>query len=161
MSNTSTNGKRPWRKLRGTGFKHTLPYVWRFSNVWVFVFLVSLPGTVTGFLMSDVLTEEGREATLRFMYTQMPIMMVVIAVLSVMLTARLAGPFVAIKRAFADVAAGDMTRRLRFRREDRHLADIEDGFNAMMERVESQVRNSIGVPPPEVTPKEETVEAGA
>ena len=125
-------------KLRGTGFKHTLPYLWRYSNIWFLVFLVSAPGTFIGFLMTDVLTEAGREAVLSFLFTRMPIVVVAVAMLAMMLTARLAGPFVALTRAFADVAAGDMSRRLRFRGDENHLEGVEDGFNAMMETVEKQ-----------------------
>ena len=127
-------------RLRGSGFKHTLPYLWPYSSIWVLVFLVSAPGTFIGFLMTDVLTEEGREATQAFLLTRMPIVVVAVALLAVVLTARLAGPFVALKRAFADVAAGDMRRRLEFRDGESHLRGVEDGFNAMMDAVESHLQ---------------------
>jgi methyl-accepting chemotaxis protein len=131
-------------RLRGTGFKHTLPYLWPYSSIWVLVFLVSVPGTFIGFLMTDVLTEEGRAAVEAFLITRMPIVVVAVAMLAVMLTARLAGPFVALKRAFADVAAGDMRRRLAFRDGERHLRGVEDGFNAMMDSVERHVHGQDG-----------------
>ena len=131
-------------RLRGTGFKHTLPYLWHYSNIWFLVFLFSAPGTFIGFLMTDVLTEEGREATRAFLFTRMPIVVVAVAMLAVVLTARLAGPFIALKRTFADVAAGDMKRRLEFRGGETHLRGVEDGFNAMMDAVEGHVQGQDG-----------------
>ena len=131
-------------RLRGTGFKHTLPYLWHYSSIWFLVFLVSAPGTFIGFLMTDVLTEEGREAAQAFLFTRMPIVVLAVAMLAVMLTARLAGPFIALKRAFGDVAAGDMRRRLEFRGGESHLQGVEDGFNAMMDTVQRHVQGQDG-----------------
>ncbi len=131
-------------KFRGMGFKHTLPYVWHYSNTWFLVFLVSAPGTFIGFLMTDVLTEAGRKAALSFLFTRMPIVVVTVAMLAMMLTARLAGPFIALKRAFADVAAGDVGRRLRFRGGENHLRSVQDGFNTMMDAIEQNTKDRAG-----------------
>ena len=127
-------------RFRGSGFKHTLPYLWHYSNIWFLVFLVSGPGTFVGFLLSDVLTDEGREAVRTFLITRMPIVMVAVILLAVMLTTRLAGPFVALKRAFADVAEGNMSRRLKFRTDEKCLDSVADGFNTMMDTVERTVQ---------------------
>ncbi|MEA2691020.1 MAG: hypothetical protein QOJ16_407, partial [Acidobacteriota bacterium] len=58
--------------------------------------------------------------------------------LALFTTQRLAGPFIALKRACEDVKDGNLARRVRFRRADGHLLEVEAAFNEMMESLEGR-----------------------
>ena len=54
--------------------------------------------------------------------------------LGILTAHRVAGPYMRIIRAFRAVENGEFDHRLRFRTYD-HLKDVEDAFNAMMDRI--------------------------
>ena len=127
---------------RGSGIKLTLPFVLWYSTLWFIVLVVTVPVfSVASYLtMADVLPEEGRRNLIFVLVTRTPLLILTVAGLAIFTTHRLAGPFIALKRAFDDVREGNIDRVLRFRRSDAHLRGVEDSFNGMMEAMRSKVR---------------------
>lgn len=128
------------RAIRGAAVKLTYPYVLRYMGLWLVVTtLAILVFTVTSyFLLADRLagTELRRFATVLF--AQMVVVILALVALALFTTHRLAGPFIALKRAFEDVKDGDLSRRLQFRRADPHLVEVATAFNEMMESLEAK-----------------------
>ncbi len=120
------------RKIRGSGFKHTLPAVLPFSAVWFFVVVLAAPVITVSMMLGSIVPPSLHGDVRFFLVTRMPVMALAVTGLAIFTTTRVAGPFVPLKRAFEDVACGDMDRRLRFRREDKHLRELEAAFNEMM-----------------------------
>ncbi len=130
------------RHIRGSGFRHTLPAVFRFSALWVIVVVLTATGIIVGMILSDLVHPALRGEAWFFLATRVPIIALVAVGIGIFTTNRLAGPWVLLTRAFKDVEGGDMDYRIRFRDSDRHLRDVETGFNRMMvalnERAESR-----------------------
>jgi methyl-accepting chemotaxis protein len=122
------------QQVRGTGVRITLPYILRFSGMWVLVTtLVAVVFGVTSYLvMFDQLSEEARRHLMVVLAIQTVLVVLAVVLLAVFSTHRLAGPIIAIRRALEDVKAGNLSRELRFRRTDPHLAEIAVAFNDMM-----------------------------
>lgn len=122
------------QQVRGSGVRHTLPYILRFSGVWILVTsLVAVVFGVTSYLvMFDQLSEEARRHLVVVLSVQTALVVLAVILLAVFSTHRLAGPMIAIQRAMEDVKAGDLSRELRFRRTDPHLTEISTAFNEMM-----------------------------
>jgi methyl-accepting chemotaxis protein len=121
-------------RVRGFGVRFTLPYVVRFSGVWVLVTtLITVVFGITSFLVTaDQLGEEGRRHLMAVLAIQTALMVLALLLLAVFNTHRVAGPLIGIRRALEDVKAGNLERELRFRRTDPHLEEIERAFNEMM-----------------------------
>jgi nitrogen fixation/metabolism regulation signal transduction histidine kinase len=128
--------------MRGTGFKFALPYVLRYSWVWIVVVVAAVPvfSVASYILTAGLLTEDAQGHLWTVVLTRTPLIALAVVVLAVFTTQRLAGPFVALKRAFEDVKSGDLDRRLRFRRSDAHLRDVENAFNDMMDALQQRLR---------------------
>jgi len=128
------------RAIRGAAVKLTYPYVLRYMGLWLVVTtLVVLVFTVTSyFLLADRLAGAELRRFAIILFAQMVCVMLALVALALFTTHRLAGPFIALKRAFDDVKAGDLTRRLRIRRADGHLLAVETAFNEMMESLEAK-----------------------
>lgn len=129
------------QQVRGTGIRFTLPYVLRFSGVWILVTtVVVIVFAVTSYLvMFDRLSESARQDLILVLSIQTALAVLAVILLAVFSTHRLAGPLVGIRRAMEDVKAGDLNRQLRFRRSDPHLEEIENAFNEMMEAIRQRV----------------------
>lgn len=130
------------QKRRGSGIKLTLPFVLWYSTLWFIVLVVTVPvfSVASYFMMADILPEDSRRDLVFVLVTRTPLIILTVAGLAIFTTHRLAGPFIALKRAFDDVRDGNIDRVLRFRRSDAHLRGLEDAFNGMMEAVRSRVR---------------------
>ncbi|MFP5287282.1 MAG: hypothetical protein ACLGI9_16200 [Thermoanaerobaculia bacterium] len=128
------------QQVRGTGIRFTLPYVLRFSGVWILVTtVVVIVFAVTSYLvMFDRLSESARQDLILVLSIQTALAVLAVVLLAVFSTHRLAGPLVGIRRAMEDVKAGDLNRQLRFRRSDPHLEEIENAFNEMMEAIRAR-----------------------
>jgi len=128
------------QQVRGTGVRFTLPYVLRFSGVWILLTtVVVIVFAVTSYLvMFDRLTEGARQDLILVLSVQTALAVLAVVLLAVFSTHRLAGPLVGIRRAMEDVKAGDMNRRLQFRSSDPHLEEIETAFNEMMESIRAR-----------------------
>ncbi len=123
--------KKNW-KLRGSGFKHTLPSVWPYSAVWVLVVVLTPPVITVAMMMGDVVPESTHSDIWFFLLTRVPVVALAAVGLAIFTTNRVAGPFIYLRRVFEDVKGGDMDRRLQFRQADKHLQKIETAFNEMM-----------------------------
>ena len=130
------------RYIRGSGFRHTLPAVFRFSALWVFLVVLTPPIVIVGMVLSDLVPPTLQGEVWFFLYTRTPLIALVAIGIAIFTTNRLAGPWIYLARALEKVEHGDMDFRIRFRRLDTHLRDVEAGFNRMMvalnERVESR-----------------------
>lgn len=133
-------------EVRGTGVRYTMRYVLRFSGLWLFVCVLTLVVfAVTSYMgLFDRLDEAGRNRLMMVLVIQTIAVILGMVCLAVFTTHRIAGPLVGLRRAFDDVKAGDLHRRLRFREADRHLADVETSFNEMVDSLRARVADSRG-----------------
>ena len=130
--------------VRGSGFRHTLPAVIRFSGLWFVLLMLPTPLITVSMMMRGIIPPELHGDVWFFLLTRMPIVALAGIVLAILTTTRVAGPMVLLKRVFEDVKGGDMDRRLSFRKSDEHLREVETAFNEMMvalsERADSRRR---------------------
>ncbi len=118
--------------IRGSGFRHTLPAVFKFSALWVFVFMLPIPIITISMMMRGLVSPELHGDVWFFLFTRMPLVALAGIALAIVTTTRVAGPMVLLKRVCEDVKGGDMDRRLSFRESDEHLRGLESAFNEMM-----------------------------
>jgi nitrogen fixation/metabolism regulation signal transduction histidine kinase len=128
-------------QVRGTGVRYTMRYVLRFSGLWLFVCVLTLVVfAVTSYMgLFDRLDEAGRNRLMMVLVIQTIAVALGMVCLAVFTTHRIAGPLVGLRRAFDDVKAGDLHRRLRFREADRHLEDVETSFNEMVDTLRARI----------------------
>jgi nitrogen fixation/metabolism regulation signal transduction histidine kinase len=121
-------------QFRGSGVRLTLPYVMRFSGLWLVVTLVAvLVFALTSYLsLADRLTDAGRDRLLMVLGVQTIFVVLAVVALAIFTTHRLAGPLIAIRRACEDVRDGKLDRTLRFRRSDPQFSEVEAAFNDMV-----------------------------
>ena len=118
--------------LRGSGFRHTLPAVFKFSAIWFVLLMLPTPIIIVSMMMKGLVSPELHGDVWFFLFTRMPIVALAGIALAILTTTRVAGPMVHLKRVFEDVKGGDMDRRLSFRKSDEHLRGLETAFNEMM-----------------------------
>jgi nitrogen fixation/metabolism regulation signal transduction histidine kinase len=130
-----------YQGVRGTGVRFTLRYVPRFSGLWLVVCVMTLVVfALTSYLgLANSLGEIGRSRLLLVLTLQTACVILGMVALAIFTTHRLAGPLIALLRAFQDVKAGDLGRQLRFRQTDSHVAELESEFNAMMASIRQRV----------------------
>ncbi len=131
------------KKIRGSGFKHTLPAVLPFSAVWVFVVVLAAPVITVAMMLGSVVPPSLHGDVWFFLLTRMPAIALAVTALAIFTTTRVAGPLVLLRRAFEDVKGGDMDRRLQFRRADKHLRELETAFNEMMMALRERAFNEM------------------
>ena len=136
------------QQVRGSGVRLTLPYVLRFSGLWLVVTVLAvLVFALTSYLaLFDRLTDAGRSRLLMVLSLQTVFVLLAVIALAIFTTHRLAGPVIAIRRALEDVRDGKLDRMLRFRRSDPHLGEIEEAFNEMTASLRDRVAKG-GQPP--------------
>lgn len=127
--------------MRGTGIRFTLPFVLRFSGLWLLVgVLTLLVFAVTSYLgLFDRLDDAGRTRFLVVLGIQTVSVILGMVGLAIFTTHRVAGPLIGIQRALDDVKAGNLERELHFRKSDRHLESLEVSFNEMMVAVRERI----------------------
>ena len=86
-------------KIRGSGFKHTLPAVIPVAGVWVVVLVLSAPVLMVSMMTSGIVPASLHGAVWFFLLTRSPIIALVGIGLAIVTTARVAGPMVHLKRA--------------------------------------------------------------
>ncbi len=118
--------------VRGSGFRHTLPAVFKSSALWVVVVVLTAPVLTVGMMLSGIVPPASHGDVWFFLLTRMPLIVLVAIGLAIFTTTRVAGPMVHLKRVCEDVKGGDMDRRLSFRQSDDHLRGLETAFNGMM-----------------------------
>ncbi|HTQ79249.1 MAG TPA: methyl-accepting chemotaxis protein [Thermoanaerobaculia bacterium] len=130
------------RAVRGSGVKLTSPYVLRYLGLWLVVTILAvLVFSVTSYyLFADRLTGGELRRFAGILLVQTICVVLAIVALALFTTHRLAGPLIALKRAFDDVKAGNLGRRLQFRRTDVQLHEVATAFNEMMESLETRLK---------------------
>ncbi len=128
-------------KFRGSGYKHTLPWVLPTFAIWVVVLVVTAPVLSITMMLSGLVPAYLHSDIWFFLLTRTPAIAAAGIGLAVLMSTRVAGPLIQLGRAFDDIKAGDMDRRLHFRKGDKAYRGLETSFNEMMvvlrERVES------------------------
>jgi nitrogen fixation/metabolism regulation signal transduction histidine kinase len=123
------------RKLRGTGVRHTLPFVGRFAGLWMLVtsaaVLVAAVSTYLVFAQQHEGASIGRVLAMQTVFT-----ILAVGALAVFTTHRLAGPWIAVRRALEAVRDGNLDDRLRIRTQDVHIKGVEHAFNEMLESLQ-------------------------
>lgn len=121
------------RNVRGAGVHFTLPYVLRYSALWLVVTLaaVVLFGITSYLVAAERLSGEALNNMALLLTFQTVFLILAVIALAVFTTHRLAGPYIAIKRALEEVKQGELDRPLRLRTADLHLKEIERSFNEM------------------------------
>jgi methyl-accepting chemotaxis protein len=130
------------RAIRGSGVKLTSPYVLRYLGLWMVVTILAvLVFSITSYyLFADRLSGIELRRFASILLIQTVCVVLAIVALALFTTHRLAGPYIALRRAFEDVQGGDLARRLHFRRSDIHLQEVEAAFNQMMESLEGSAK---------------------
>ena len=128
-------------KVRGSAFRMTLPYVLRFSGLWLLIggLAVLALAMTSYFQVSDRLTPAGRETLVIQLAVRGTLVVLAMVGLAIFTTHRLAGPLIAIRRAFEDVRDGELDRGLTFRSSDRHLREVETAFEEMMASMRERI----------------------
>ena len=130
--------------FRGSGFRHTLRAVFKFSAIWFVLLMLPTPILTVSMMMRGIVPPELHRDIWFFLFTRMPLLALAGIALAILTTTRVAGPVVLLKQVFEDVKGGDMDRRLSFRQNDGHLRGLETAFNEMMvalsERADSRRR---------------------
>jgi len=130
--------------LRGTGFKHTLRWVFPYFAVWVVVLTISAPVLTISMMYSGLVPEYLHGDIWFFLFTRVPLIALAGVGLAVFSTARTAGSMVKLTRVFVEVTAGDLDSRLHFRRGDEAYQELETAFNEMMVAVNDRVDSHEG-----------------
>lgn len=131
---------QPTRRRRGTGLKHTLPLIGRFAGLWMgtTVAAVAVASASTYLLLSGTLSDENLGRMMEILVVQTSLLLVAVFALGVFTTHRLAGPWIAVRRALEDVADGNLERRLTLRASDTYLEEVEVAFNDMIDSLKSE-----------------------
>jgi nitrogen fixation/metabolism regulation signal transduction histidine kinase len=136
------------QQVRGSGVRLTLPYVLRYSGLWLLVTgLAVVVFAVTLYLsLTDRLTAAGNQRLMLILGVQTLCLLAAVFALAIFTTQRLAGPLIAIRRSLEAVRDGKLDTTLRFRSTDPHLDDIEAAFNDMAAALRSRAGGD-GKPP--------------
>ncbi len=122
-------------EVRGSGVRRTLPFVMPFSGLWLVVTTAAMVMFgITCYLVassSPLLDDTARGRLALVLTLQTVFLIAAVVALAIFTTHRLAGPYVALIRAFEAVKRGDMERPLRFRSTDLHLREVEVSFDEM------------------------------
>ena len=136
------------RRIRGTGVHFTLPYVLRYSALWLVVTVaaVVLFGITSYLVASQRLDGEALRHVALILTLQTVFLILAVIALAVFTTHRLAGPYIALKRALEEVKQGELDRPLRLRTADIHLKEIEASFNEMTAALRERLPGNPGAP---------------
>jgi len=125
------------RKLRGSGVRHTLPFVGRFAGLWMLVtsaaVLVAAVSTYLLFAQDHEGASVGKVLAMQTVFT-----ILAVGALAVFTTHRLAGPWIAVRRALEAVRDGNFDDRLRIRTQDVHIKSVEHAFNEMLDTLQGR-----------------------
>src|SRR5581483_10928728 len=101
------------KRLRGTGVQHTIGFVGRFSGLWMIVTIAAVLVAAGSTYM--VFAERFEGATqarfVRALALQTGITVIAVIALAIFTTHRLAGPWIAVRRALEACATASSTRR--------------------------------------------------
>ena len=121
------------KKLRGSGVRYTLPFIGRFVGMWVLVTVAAVAvAAVSSYLVFTERTPGAGGAVAGPLVVQTVLILLAVIGLGIFTTHRLAGPWIAVRRALDRVREGDLETPLRIRSNDGHLRDVERSFNEMI-----------------------------
>ena len=120
------------KRLRGSGVRHTLPMLGRFAGLWLVVALAAVAVAVTSTWLAMQASSEDGVAGMG-LAVETGLLVLALVALAVFTTHRLAGPWIAVRRALDRVRDGDLETPLRIRTVDPYLRDVERAFNEMRE----------------------------
>jgi nitrogen fixation/metabolism regulation signal transduction histidine kinase len=130
-------------EVRGSGVRHTLPFVMPFSGLWLVVTVAAMMVFgITSYLAasSSPLLDDAARGRVAIVLAVQTLVLILAAIgLAVFTTHRLAGPYVAMIRAFEAVKNGNLERPLRFRTSDVHLREVETSFEAMLAALRERI----------------------
>ncbi len=133
------------KEYRGSGYKHTLPWVFPYFAIWVFVLVLTAPVLTIAMMLSGLVPSYLHGDIWFFLFTRVPAIAVAGIGLAVFTSVRAAGPMVQLRRAFEAVTRGDLDRRVRFRQGDKSYRGLETAFNEMMAAVSERADSPTGV----------------
>jgi nitrogen fixation/metabolism regulation signal transduction histidine kinase len=96
---------------------------------------VLVASSSTYLLLADSLAPEVLSEMTQILVVQTSLLLLAVFGLGVFTTHRLAGPWIAVRRALDDVADGNFDRTLTVRQADAYLKEVEGSFNDMMETI--------------------------
>ncbi len=135
-------------EVRGSGVRRTLAFVMPFSGLWLVVTIAAMVVFgVTCYLVastSPLLDEVARGRLALVLALQTVFLIAAVVALAIFTTHRLAGPYVALIRAFEAVKKGELERPLRFRSTDVHLREVETSFDEMLASVRERLAKQGG-----------------
>jgi methyl-accepting chemotaxis protein len=122
------------RRIRGSGLRHTFPYFVRYAALWLVVTITAvLVASVSSYLVFAARVGGAGVAGLRYaLIIQTVLTILAVVALAVFTTHRLAGPWIAVRRALDAVRDGDLQTRLRFRASDPRIQVVEEAFEQML-----------------------------
>jgi nitrogen fixation/metabolism regulation signal transduction histidine kinase len=110
-------------------------------GLWLVVCILTLVVfALTSYLgLVNSLGEVGRSRLLLVLTLQTLCVILGMVALAIFTTHRLAGPLIALLRAFEEVKGGNLDRPLRFRHTDSHMAHLETAFNEMLAALRQRI----------------------
>lgn len=121
------------RQFRGSGVRYTLPYLGPFAGLWVLVTLAAVAvAAISSYLVIDAARASDDTSVGGMLLLQTVLIAIAVVGLGVFTTHRLAGPWIAVRRALDQVREGDLDTELRIRSRDAHLREVERSFNEMV-----------------------------
>ena len=130
------------KKIRGSGLRHTLPYVVRFAGLWLVVTVAAIVvASVSSYMVFAERSSEAAAAHLRTVIVlQAALSILAVIALAVFTTHRLAGPWIAVRRALDRVRDGDYDSGLRLRATDPRIKEVELAFAQMLDSLRQRER---------------------
>jgi methyl-accepting chemotaxis protein len=130
------------KKLRGTGVRHTIPFVGRFAGLWLVVTIAAvLVASGSSYMLFAERFGDDSPGLMRALAVQTVLTVLAVVALAVFTTHRLAGPWIAVRRACEAVRDGNLSLRLRIRASDVHVKNVERAFNEMIDALEGKTRS--------------------
>jgi nitrate/nitrite-specific signal transduction histidine kinase len=132
------------KKIRGSGLRHTLPYVVRFAGLWLVVTIAAIVvASVSSYMVFAERAGEAEASHLRTVVTiQAVLSILAVIALALFTTHRLAGPWIAVRRALDRVTAGDLDSGLRLRATDPRIKEVELAFAQMLDSLRHRQRGA-------------------
>ena len=129
------------RRIRGSGLRHTFPYFVRYAALWLVVTIAAvLVASVSSYLLFAARVGGAGVAGLRYaLIIQTVLTILAVVALAVFTTHRLAGPWIAVRRALEAVRDGDLQARLRFRASDPRIQVVEVAFEQMLASLRERI----------------------
>jgi nitrogen fixation/metabolism regulation signal transduction histidine kinase len=120
------------KNFRGSGVRHTIHMVGRFSGLWLLVTIAAVTvATVSSYLLITTVMDGAVGNFVNALLLQAVLTVVAVLALAIFTTHRLGGPWIAVRRALEGVRDGDLDTQLRIRSGDPYLKDVERAFNEM------------------------------